>query len=103
MTAAKIGNGAAVPLPTADRYRSGVIPYKAMGYWEPDYLPAPTDVLAVFRITPQEGVDPEEAAAAGAGGAAPAAWAGGGAGRVTARDADPGEGDRPERVPRTRP
>src|SRR3954469_25720751 len=74
MTAAKIGNGAAVPLPTAERYRSGVIPYKAMGYWEPDYLPAPADGLAVCRIPPQEGVDPEEAAAAVAGESSTATW-----------------------------
>ncbi|MFL5414651.1 MAG: hypothetical protein ACJ78Y_01555, partial [Myxococcales bacterium] len=87
MTAAKIGNGAAVPLPTADRYRSGVIPYKAMGYWEPDYLPAPTDVLAVFRITPQDGVDPEEAAAAVAGESSTATWTVVWTDRLTACDA----------------
>src|SRR6202165_2688735 len=74
MTAAKIGNPAAVPLPAAERYRSGVIPYKAMGYWQPDYVPVETDVLAVFRITPQEGVDPEEAAAAVAGESSTATW-----------------------------
>ena len=38
-----------------------------MGYWQPDYEPKDTDVIALFRITPQEGVDPEEAAAAVAG------------------------------------
>jgi ribulose-bisphosphate carboxylase large chain len=57
-----------------DRYKSGVIPYKKMGYWEPDYLPKDTDVLALFRITPQEGVDPEEAAAAVAGESSTATW-----------------------------
>ena len=41
--------------------------YKKMGYWEPDYEPKDTDVIALFRITPQDGVDPEEAAAAVAG------------------------------------
>ena len=40
-----------------ERYKSGVIPYKKMGYWEPDYVPKDTDVIALFRITPQEGVD----------------------------------------------
>ena len=35
-----------------------------MGYWDPDYEPKDTDVLAAFRITPQEGVDAVEAAAA---------------------------------------
>ena len=43
-----------------DRYRSGVMPYKEMGYWVPDYEPKDTDVLALFRITPQEGVDPRK-------------------------------------------
>src|SRR3569832_1946030 len=50
-----------------ERYKSGVIPYKNMGYWEPDYKVKATDVVAMFRITPQPGVAPEEAAAAGAG------------------------------------
>ncbi len=56
------------------RYEPGVIPYKQMGYWEPDYEPSDTDVLALFRITPQEGVDPEEAAAAVAGESSTATW-----------------------------
>ncbi|MGI8938134.1 MAG: ribulose-bisphosphate carboxylase large subunit [Iamia sp.] len=56
------------------RYEAGVIPYKQMGYWEPDYEPSDTDVLALFRITPQEGVDPEEAAAAVAGESSTATW-----------------------------
>ena len=46
------------------RYSAGVLEYKKMGYWEPDYLPKDTDVIALFRITPQDGVDPIEAAAA---------------------------------------
>ena len=41
----------------ADRYRAGVLPYSKMGYWDADYEPRDTDVLAVFRITPQDGVD----------------------------------------------
>ena len=45
------------------RARSGVIPYRDMGYWDPHYVPRETDVLALFRVTPQDGVDPEEAAA----------------------------------------
>src|SRR5262249_23577565 len=56
------------------RYRAGVMKYAQMGYWEPDYEPTPTDVLALFRITPQEGVDPEEAAAAVAGESSTATW-----------------------------
>jgi ribulose-bisphosphate carboxylase large chain len=57
-----------------DRYRAGVLKYAQMGYWQPDYQPADTDVLAMFRITPQEGVDPEEAAAAVAGESSTATW-----------------------------
>ncbi|MEO6783254.1 MAG: hypothetical protein ABI407_17640, partial [Bradyrhizobium sp.] len=40
-----------------ERYKSGVIPYKQMGYWDADYVPKDTDVIALFRITPQPGVD----------------------------------------------
>jgi ribulose-bisphosphate carboxylase large chain len=57
-----------------ERYTSGVIPYAKMGYWEPDYVPKNTDVLALFRITPQPGVDPIEAAAAVAGESSTATW-----------------------------
>ncbi len=57
-----------------ERYRSGVLKYRQMGYWEPDYEPKDTDVLAVFRITPQDGVDPVEAAAAVAGESSTATW-----------------------------
>ena len=58
----------------ADRYRAGVMKYAEMGYWEPDYEPADTDILALFRITPQDGVDPIEAAAAVAGESSTATW-----------------------------
>src|SRR5256885_11704639 len=95
MATAKNGNPSVVPLPTADRYRSGVIPYKAMGYWQPDYLPPETDVLAVFRITPQEGVDPEEAAAAVAGETSPATRPGGWDDPPPPRGAHPAEADPP--------
>ncbi len=57
-----------------ERYKPGVIPYKEMGYWRPEYEPKDTDILACFRITPQEGVDPEEAAAAVAGESSTATW-----------------------------
>src|SRR4029078_708681 len=59
---------------SADRYRAGVIQYKQMGYWQPDYEPKETDVLVLFLITPQDGVDPEEAAAAVAGESSTATW-----------------------------
>ncbi len=58
----------------AARYKAGVLKYAQMGYWEPDYVPKDTDILALFRITPQEGVDPEEAAAAVAGESSTATW-----------------------------
>jgi len=58
----------------AARYKPGVLKYAQMGYWEPDYVPSDTDVLALFRITPQEGVDPAEAAAAVAGESSTATW-----------------------------
>ena len=58
----------------AERYRAGVMKYADMGYWEPDYEPADTDILALFRITPQDGVDPIEAAAAVAGESSTATW-----------------------------
>ena len=57
-----------------ERYKAGVIPYARMGYWEPDYLPKETDLLALFRVTPQPGVDPIEAAAAVAGESSTATW-----------------------------
>ena len=58
----------------SERYESGVIPYAKMGYWEPDYVVKETDVLALFRITPQPGVDPIEASAAVAGESSTATW-----------------------------
>ena len=58
----------------ANRYKSGVMPYAQMGYWDGDYEPKDTDLIAVFRISPQEGVDPIEAAAAVAGESSTATW-----------------------------
>ena len=57
-----------------DRYKSGVMEYKRMGYWEPNYEPKDTDVIALFRVTPQDGVDPTEACAAVAGESSTATW-----------------------------
>ncbi|MEK6438428.1 form I ribulose bisphosphate carboxylase large subunit [Pseudonocardia sp. T1-2H] len=57
-----------------NRWNAGVIPYAEMGYWQPDYVPKDTDVLCAFRITPQEGVPPEEAGAAVAGESSTATW-----------------------------
>src|SRR5271167_458848 len=57
-----------------DRYRSGVMEYRKMGYWEPDYEPKDTDIVCCFRISPQDGVDPIEASAAVAGESSTATW-----------------------------
>jgi len=56
------------------RYDAGVMKYKEMGYFDLDYQPKDTDILAVFRITPQDGVDADEAAAAVAGESSTATW-----------------------------
>jgi ribulose-bisphosphate carboxylase large chain len=57
-----------------DRWASGVTPYAEMGYFDADYEPKDTDILAAFRITPQPGVSPIEAAAAVAGESSTATW-----------------------------
>jgi ribulose-bisphosphate carboxylase large chain len=48
--------------------------YRKMGYWEPDYVPKDTDLICLFRITPQDGVNEVEAAAAVAGESSTATW-----------------------------
>jgi len=58
----------------SDRSSAGVIPYAEMGYYQPDYEPDDTDILCAFRITPQKGVDDNEAAAAVAGESSTATW-----------------------------
>jgi ribulose-bisphosphate carboxylase large chain len=57
-----------------DRYKSGVMEYAKMGYWQPDYEPKDTDIIALFRISPQDGVNEIEAAAAVAGESSTATW-----------------------------
>ena len=54
--------------------KGGVVEYKQMGYWQPDYEPKETDTIALFRVTPQPGIEPEEAAAAVAGESSTATW-----------------------------
>ena len=56
------------------RFSAGVMEYRKMGYWQPDYAPSDTDVIACFRVTPQDGVDPIEASAAVAGESSTATW-----------------------------
>src|SRR5215471_14127170 len=59
---------------TKERWDPGVQTYASMGYYDAGYTPKETDVLAVFRVTPQDGVDPIEAAAAVAGESSTATW-----------------------------
>ncbi len=89
------------PLEASERYRSGVLEYARMGYWDPDYEPKDTDVLALFRITPQEGVDPIEAAAAVAGESSTATWTVVWTDRLTAADTYRAKAYRVEPVPST--
>jgi ribulose-bisphosphate carboxylase large chain len=88
-------------LADVDRYKAGVLQYKVMGYWQPDYLPKDTDVVAVFRITPQPGVDEEEAAAAVAGESSTATWTVVWTDRLTASDLYRAKAYRVDKVPNT--
>lgn len=56
------------------RWASGPLKYLQMGCRDADYGPKDTDPLALFRITPQEGVDPIDGAAALAGESSTATW-----------------------------
>jgi ribulose-bisphosphate carboxylase large chain len=60
--------------PAARLFDAGVKMYMETGYWRPDYVPRDTDILAAFRLTPQDNVAPEEAAAAVAGESSTATW-----------------------------
>jgi ribulose-bisphosphate carboxylase large chain len=87
----------------AERYKSGVIPYKKMGYWEPDYKIKDTDVLAMFRMTPQEGVEADECAAAVAGESSTATWTVVWTDRLTACEMYRAKAYRVDPVPNTGP
>src|SRR3569623_994549 len=54
-------------------YKAGVKEYRDT-YWMPNYTPADTDILACFKITPQQGVPREEAAAAVAAESSTGTW-----------------------------
>ena len=83
-----------------DRYKKGgVMAYKDMGYWQPDYEPKPTDIIAMFRITPQDGVDHIEAAAAVAGESSTATWTICWTDRLTANDKYQAKAYRVDAVP----
>ncbi len=85
------------------RYRAGVLKYKEMGYWQPDYEPRETDVIAVFRLTPQAGVEPDEAAAAVAGESSTATWTVVWTDRLTASEMYRAKAYRVDSVPNTGP
>jgi ribulose-bisphosphate carboxylase large chain len=87
----------------SSRWAAGVIPYKQMGYWKPDYVPKDTDILAAFRLTPQDGVDPEEAGAAVAGESSTATWTVVWTDRLTAYDNYQGKCYKVVPVPNTDP
>ena len=57
----------------AKKYDAGVKEYRET-YWMPEYTPAETDILACFKITPQEGVPREEVAAAVAAESSTGTW-----------------------------
>jgi ribulose-bisphosphate carboxylase large chain len=88
---------------TAKRYKAGVLRYVEMGYWQPDYVPLETDLVVVFRITPQAGVDPEEAAAAVAGESSTATWTVVWTDRLTACELYRAKAYKVEAVPNTGP
>src|SRR5512135_2376172 len=100
---------ATVEAPTADkiitdkkkRYSAGVLKYRQMGYWDGDYQPKETDTVCLFRITPQEGVDPIEAAAAVAGESSTATWTVVWTDRLTACDSYRAKAYKVEPVPNT--
>ena len=85
------------------RYAAGVMKYREMGYWQPDYTPKDTDIIALFRITPQPGVEPEEAAAAVAGESSTATWTVVWTDRLTACDMYRAKAYRVEPVPSAAP
>ena len=58
---------------TPGTYQAGVKDYRET-YWEPDYEPKATDLLACFKITPQPGLPREEVAAAVAAESSTGTW-----------------------------
>ena len=58
---------------TSPLFAAGVKEYRET-YWRPGYEPADTDILTAFRVTPQEGVPIEEAAAAVAAESSTGTW-----------------------------
>ncbi|ACD83318.1 form I ribulose bisphosphate carboxylase large subunit [Candidatus Methylacidiphilum infernorum] len=83
------------------RWSAGVTPYAEMGYYNADYVPKDTDILAAFRFVPQEGVEPIEAGAAVAGESSTATWTVVWTDRLTAYEHYQGKCFRVEPVPGT--
>jgi ribulose-bisphosphate carboxylase large chain len=81
------------------RYAPGVLKYRQMGYWDADYVPKDTDVICLFRISPQDGVEPIEAAAAVAGESSTATWTVVWTDRLTACDSYRAKAFKAEPVP----
>ncbi|CAI9085838.1 ribulose-bisphosphate carboxylase large subunit [Candidatus Methylacidiphilum fumarolicum] len=84
-----------------NRWSAGVTPYAEMGYYNADYVPKDTDILAAFRFVPQEGVEPIEAGAAVAGESSTATWTVVWTDRLTAYEHYQGKCYRVEKVPGT--
>ena len=96
-----VGKDPKAAKPPRGRYSAGVMEYRDMGYWQPDYEPKDTDIITCFRVTPQEGVDPIEASAAVAGESSTATWTVVWTDRLTASDKYRGKCYRVEPVPNT--
>ncbi len=97
------GNGTALITDAKLRYKPGVLKYQQMGYWQPDYEVKETDVIAVFRFSVQDGVDPVEAAAAVAGESSTATWTVVWTDRLTASENYRAKAYRVDEVPNTGP
>ena len=85
------------------RCSAGVPRYKQMGCWQPDHVPKDIDLIAMFRVTPQEGVDSEECALAVAGESCTATWTVVRTDRLTACDLYRDQACRVDAVPDTAP
>ena len=96
-----VGKDPKAVTPPRGRYSAGVMEYRDMGYWQPDYEPKDTDIITCFRVTPQEGVDPIEASAAVAGESSTATWTVVWTDRLTASDKYRGKCYRVDPVPNT--
>ncbi len=79
-------------------YNAGVKEYRQT-YWDPCYLPTETDILACFKLIPQPGVAPEEAAAAVAAESSTGTWTTVWTDLLTDLDHYKGRAYRLERVP----